>query len=209
MQDLSVIHDLADHLQEVQDLSFIHGPAILQEVRDLSVIHGLADHLQVVQDLSVIHILANHVQEVQDLSVIHGPANHLQEVQDLSVIHGPANHRQVVAFVPHPLGVQEGNVSIPQFCRIRKYFVVCWTANGWITCSRFMRCVVIEVLRSTNETKTPTSPASGNRCETEDRSRNTPETKLKGNRDFERCHIWTTFLRTHILLLKASLSCTI
>ena len=68
--------------------------------------------------------------------------------------------------------------------------------------------VVIEVLRSTNETKTPTSPASGNRCETGDCSRNTPKTKLKGNRDVERCHIWITFLRTHILLLKASLRCT-
>ena len=67
--------------------------------------------------------------------------------------------------------------------------------------------VVFEELRSTDKTKTPTRPASGKRCETGDRSRNTSKTKQKGNRDVDRWHIWITFLRTHILL-KASLSCT-
>ena len=28
----------------------------------------------------------------------------------------------------------------PQFYRIWNHFVGCWTANGWITCSRFMGC---------------------------------------------------------------------
>ena len=45
--------------------------------------------------------------------------------------------------------------------------------------------VVIEVLRSKNSTKTPTHPASGNRCETRNCSRNTPKPKQKGNRDVE------------------------
>ena len=76
---------------------------------------------------------------------------------------------------PHQLDVQEANVSIPQFCRIRNHFVGCWTANGWCTCSRF-RDVVIEVLRSTNKTKPPTNPAaSANGCETGDCLQNTPK----------------------------------
>ena len=45
--------------------------------------------------------------------------------------------------------------------------------------------VVIEVLRSTNSTKTPTHPASGNRSETGNCSRNTPKPIRKGNRDVE------------------------
>ena len=36
---------------------------------------------------------------------------------------------------PHWLDVQETDVNIPQFYRIRNHFVGCWTANGWITCS--------------------------------------------------------------------------
>ena len=45
--------------------------------------------------------------------------------------------------------------------------------------------VVIEVLRSTNSTKTPTNPASGKRCHTGNRSRNTPKPQQKENRDVE------------------------
>ena len=45
--------------------------------------------------------------------------------------------------------------------------------------------VVIEVLRSSNVTKPPTDPSSGNRCETGNRSRNTPKPKQKGNRGVE------------------------
>ena len=40
--------------------------------------------------------------------------------------------------------------------------------------------VVIEVLRSTNNTKTPINPPTGNRCETGDCSRNTSEVKPRG-----------------------------
>ena len=42
--------------------------------------------------------------------------------------------------------------------------------------------VVMEVLRSTNNTKTPINPATGNRCETGDCSRNTSKLAQKGNR---------------------------
>ena len=37
-------------------------------------------------------------------------------------------------------GCARANVSIPPFYRISNSFVGCWTANGWITCSRFMGC---------------------------------------------------------------------
>ena len=45
--------------------------------------------------------------------------------------------------------------------------------------------VVIEVLSSTNSTKTPIIPASGKRCETGTYSRNTPTSKHKGDRDVD------------------------
>ena len=45
--------------------------------------------------------------------------------------------------------------------------------------------VVIEVLCHTNSTKTPTNPASGNRCETGNYSRNTSKLKQKENRDVD------------------------
>ena len=45
--------------------------------------------------------------------------------------------------------------------------------------------VVMEVLCSTNSTKTQTHPASENRCETGNCSRNTPKPKQKGKRDVE------------------------
>ena len=41
-------------------------------------------------------------------------------------------------FCPSQLDVQEANVSIPQFHRIWNYFVGCWIANGWTTCSRLL-----------------------------------------------------------------------
>ena len=41
--------------------------------------------------------------------------------------------------------------------------------------------VVVEVLCLANSTKTPTNPASGNRCETGTYSRNTAKSKRKGN----------------------------
>ena len=45
--------------------------------------------------------------------------------------------------------------------------------------------VAIEVLRSTNSTKTPIHQASGNRCETGNCSRGTTKPKQKGNRDVD------------------------
>ena len=45
--------------------------------------------------------------------------------------------------------------------------------------------VVIEVFRSTNNIRTPATTASGHRCETGNRSRNTPKPKQQGNRDVE------------------------
>ena len=45
--------------------------------------------------------------------------------------------------------------------------------------------VVIEVLCSTNNTKTPSNPASGNRCGTGNCSRNISKLKLKENRDVD------------------------
>ena len=45
--------------------------------------------------------------------------------------------------------------------------------------------VVIEVLRSTNNTKTPINPATGNRCETGDCSRTTSTLAQKGNREVD------------------------
>ena len=80
---------------------------------------------------------------------------------------------------PHQLDVQETNVSIPLFYRIVTHFVGCWIANGWITCSWYMGCV-IEVLRSSNNTKTPTNPAAGN-CSRNHKSK----PKQKGNRDVD------------------------
>ena len=53
---------------------------------------------------------------------------------------------------PHQLDVQETNVSIPQFYRVWNHFFGCWIAHGWTTCSRSLGSVVIEVLRSTNDT---------------------------------------------------------
>ena len=55
----------------------------------------------------------------------------------------------------HKLDVQEINVSIRQFCRIRNYFVGCFFENGRATCSRLMRrgdrsVTFIEEYRSTN-----------------------------------------------------------
>ena len=45
--------------------------------------------------------------------------------------------------------------------------------------------VVIEVLRSTNNTTTPINPATGNRCETGNCSRNTSKLAQKGNREVD------------------------
>ena len=45
--------------------------------------------------------------------------------------------------------------------------------------------VVIEVLRSTKNTKTPINPASGNTCETGHCSRNTSKLAQKGNREVD------------------------
>ena len=45
--------------------------------------------------------------------------------------------------------------------------------------------VVIEVLRSTNNNKTPINPATGNRCETGDCSRNPFKLAQKGNREVD------------------------
>ena len=62
--------------------------------------------------------------------------------------------------------------------------------------------VVMEVLRSSNSTKTPTNPAAGNS------SRNhKSKPKQKGNRDVDSCRMWTTSPQTHTLL-KPSLSCS-
>ena len=43
-------------------------------------------------------------------------------------------------FVPISWMCKKQNVSIPQFNRIRNHLIGRWTANGWITCSRFMEC---------------------------------------------------------------------
>ena len=57
----------------------------------------------------------------------------------------------------HPqLDVQEINVSMPQFYRIRNHFVGCWNANGWMTCSWFVGCsdwsvTFIEQYQNTNQ----------------------------------------------------------
>ena len=40
----------------------------------------------------------------------------------------------------HKLDVQEANLSISQFCRIRDYFAGCWFANGRYPCSWFVGC---------------------------------------------------------------------
>ena len=41
---------------------------------------------------------------------------------------------------PHQLDVEETNVSIPQFNRVRNHFVGYWIANGWTICSRPLGC---------------------------------------------------------------------
>ena len=38
------------------------------------------------------------------------------------------------------VGCVRNNRQYPRFYRIRNHIVGCWTANGWITCSRFMEC---------------------------------------------------------------------
>ena len=83
--------------------------------------------------------------------------------------------------------VQETNVSIPHFYRIRNHFVRCWVANGWITCSRFKGCgdrsiTFIEQYQTTNSISSR---------------------KLM----IINCRMWTTSPQTQILL-KASLRCT-
>ena len=49
--------------------------------------------------------------------------------------------------------------------------------------------VVIEVMCHTKSTKTLTNPASGNRCETGNYSRNTSKLKQKENRDVDQLHV--------------------
>ena len=66
----------------------------------------------------------------------------------------------------HQLDVQEANVSVPLFYGIIHHFVGCWTANDGVLALDVWD-VVIEVLRSTSNTKTPSHPVSGNRCETD------------------------------------------
>ena len=57
---------------------------------------------------------------------------------------------------------------------------------------------MIEVWRSTNSTKIPTNPASGNRCETGNGSRNTPKPKHMGNRDVDQLsHVDLVPTNTH------------
>ena len=70
---------------------------------------------------------------------------------------------------PHWLDVQGTNVCNPLY-RKRNHFVGCWIANGWTTCSRFVGCGDIEVLRSTNNTKKPTTLVPGDWRRTETQS---------------------------------------
>ena len=80
--------------------------------------------------------------------------------------------------------------------------------------------VLIEVLRSTNNTKTPIRLAPGNWCGTGNRSSNKnqdqntnlplsleTETEKGANEMSINCQMWTAYPQTHILL-KASLRCT-
>ena len=58
------------------------------------------------------------------------------------------------------------------------------TADGWITCSRFMGCGDRSIVLQ-KQYENPTNPAAGNRCETGTFSRNTAKSKRKGNRDVD------------------------
>ena len=106
------------------------------------------------------------------------------------------------------LEVQEINVSIPQFYRIRNHFVGCWTANGWITCSRFLGCGDRSVARDKTAPKHQLTQHLGTDVRREtvreitNPNPNKTETEMLSN-----CRMWTTFPKTHILL-KASLSGT-
>ena len=102
----------------------------------------------------------------------------------------------------HQLDVQEANVSIPRFHRIRNHFIGCWTVNGWITCSRPLGCgnwsvTFIEEYRINN-------PSGSKKllAKSQIQNPNKRETEMLIN-----CRMWTTPPQTHILL-KASISCT-
>ena len=102
----------------------------------------------------------------------------------------------------HQLDVQEANVSIPRFHRIRNPFIGCWTVNGWITCSRPLGCgnwsvTFIEEYRINN-------PSGSKKllAKSQIQNPNKRETEMLIN-----CRMWTTPPQTHILL-KASISCT-
>ena len=103
----------------------------------------------------------------------------------------------------HKLDVHEANASVSQFHRIRNHCSGCWTTYGWVTC---FWDIVIEVLRSTNDTVKPSQ--NGNR-ETGAR----PRSKVKTQNDkrnqcqFFNCQMWIVCPLTHIRL-KVNLSCT-
>ena len=83
--------------------------------------------------------------------------------------------------------LQEANVSVSQFYRIRYHFVGCWT-DGLLALDLWD--VVIVVLRSSNSTKTPTNPSKGTASPTQQTAGNcsrsdTSKRKQKGIRDVD------------------------
>ena len=81
------------------------------------------------------------------------------------------------------------------------------TADGWITCARFMGCGDRSIVLQ-KQYENPTNPAAGNRCETGTNSRNTAKSKRKETEMLISCWMQTMFPQTHIPL-KANLSCTL
>ena len=105
-------------------------------------------------------------------------------------------------FVHHLLDVQETNVSIPQFHRIRNHCVGCWIAKGWITCSRLVGCgdrsvTFIEEYRIANST-------SGGKLF----AKSQIQTQTRGNRDVDQLSHVDHVITNANFVLKASLSCT-
>ena len=94
-----------------------------------------------------------------------------------------------------------------KFYRIRNHLIGRWTANGWITCSRFMECGD----RSVAFDKTAPKYQLTQHLETDVRQETVRDTHPNPNtwetEMLISCRMWTSFPQIHILL-KASLSCT-
>ena len=109
---------------------------------------------------------------------------------------------------PHQLDVQETNVSIPQFFRVRHSFVGCWIAHGMDCLLSIFWDMVIEVLRGLQDkADLPKETCAGQETIPSIKTRSKHQLKRESER-LSNCQMWISYPPTHILL-KASLSCAL